>query len=156
MDPLYLEDMTPGRTFELPGEITVDAEAVHAFATQFDPQPFHLDDAAARSSPFGGLAASGWHTAALTMRLLVGGSPIAGGLIGVNVELSWPQPTRPGDRLNASCEVIEARASRSKPEQGIVKLRTTTRNHKGEPVQVMVSTMVVRVRGANPASTRSG
>lgn len=156
MDPLYLEDMTPGRTFDLPGEIAINADAIRAFAAQFDPQPFHLDDTAARSSPFGGLAASGWHTAALTMRLLVDGSPIAGGLIGVNVELSWPQPTRPGDRLRASCEVVESRASRSKPEQGIVKLRTTTRNQRDEPVQVMVSTMVVRVRGLSPADTRSG
>lgn len=149
MDPLYLEDMTPGRTFDLPGEITVDADALRAFAAQFDPQPFHLDDAAARDSPFRGLAASGWHTAGLTMRLLVEGSPIAGGLIGVNIELSWPRPTRPGDRLRASCEVMEARASRSKPEQGIVKLRTTTFNQKDEPVQVMISTNVVRVRENN-------
>lgn len=156
MDPLYLEDMTPGRTFELPGEVTIDADAIRAFAAQFDPQPFHLDDAAARNSLFGGLAASGWHTAALTMRLLADALPIAGGVIGVNIELSWPRPTRPGDRLRASCEVVEARASRSKPEQGIVKLRTTTCNQKGEPVQVMASTNVVRVRGVSSADTRSG
>lgn len=156
MDPLYLEDMTPGRTFELPGEVAVDADAIRAFAAQFDPQPFHLDDAAARDSPFRGLAASGWHTAGLTMRLLADATPIAGGIIGVNIELSWPRPTRPGDRLRATCEVLEARASRSKPEQGIVKLRITTFNQKDEPVQVMVSTNVVRVRNVSPADTRSG
>ena len=138
--------MAPGRAFDLPGELTVDADAIRAYAAQFDPQPFHLDEAAARDSVFGGLAASGWHTAGLTMRLLVDGLPIAGGLIGAGMEIAWPQPTRPGDRLRVGIEVLEARASRSKPTQGIAKIRVTTRNQAGEALQLMTSTMLVRVR----------
>ena len=146
MEPLYLEDMPPGLAFDLPGELTVDADAIRAYAAQFDPQPFHLDDEAARASVFGGLAASGWHTAGLTMRLLVDGLPIAGGLIGAGMEIAWPQPTRPGDRLRVAVEVLEARASRSKPSQGIAKMRVTTRNQAGQALQLMTSTMLVRVR----------
>ena len=122
------------------------AAEIKSFAAQFDPQPFHLDEDAASASVFGGLAASGWHTAGLTMRLLVDGLQIAGGLVGAAVEVAWPQPARPGDRLRVAVEVLEARASRSKPAQGVVKLRTTTRNQAGEALQVMTSTMLVRVR----------
>lgn len=146
MEPLYLEDMRPGLMLDLPGELAVDAEAIRAYAAQFDPQPFHLDEEAARASVFGGLAASGWHTAGLTMRLLVDGLQIAGGLVGVQMEIAWPQPTRPGDRLRVGVEVLDARASRSKPAQGIAKIRVTTRNQAGEALQVMLSTMMVRVR----------
>ena len=146
MEPLYLEDMTPGRTFELPGELPVDADGIRAYAAQFDPQPFHLDEAAARDSVFGGLAASGWHTAGLTMRLLVDGLRIAGGLVGMEMQVAWPRPTRPGDRLRVGVEVLEARVSRSKPAQGVAKLRVTTRNQAGEALQVLTSTMVVQVR----------
>ena len=148
-EPLYLEDMVPGRRFVSPGSVEVDAGEVRAFAQEYDPQPFHLDDEAARGTPFGGLAASGWHTAALTMRLLTAGTlPVAGGIIGMHMEVSWPRPTRPGSRLRLECDVLEARPSRSRPEQGVVKMRCTTLTEAGEPAQVLVATLVVPRRGA--------
>jgi acyl dehydratase len=147
MKTLFLEDLTPGRHFGS-REITVDEERIRTFAAEFDPQPFHLDAEAARGTMFGGLAASGWHTAALTMRLLVESELRPdGGLIGAGFdELRWLRPVRPGDRLHLDVEVLEARASRSKPDQGIVKIRTTTLNHEGEPVQVSVGNILVRRR----------
>jgi acyl dehydratase len=146
---LYLEDFAVGQK-HLSGKIRVDAEAIRAFATQFDPQPFHLDDEAARGSLFDGLAASGWHTAALTMRLLVdSGMKPAGGIIGTRAdELKWPRPVRPGDELHVEAEVLEARPSRSRPGEGYVKVRSTTMNQKGEPVQVLVMNLLVRTRSA--------
>lgn len=144
---LYLQDLTPGRRFELEGELTVTEADIIAYARQFDPQPFHTDPAAAKDSRFAGLAASGWHTAAMTMSLLVPQLPVAGGIIGGQAELQWPAPTRPGDTLRIACEVLEARPSRSKPEQGTVKLKTTTTNQRGEAVQVFVGTIIVPVRG---------
>ena len=132
---LHLEDITVGQTY-VTGSLTVTADNIKAFARQFDPQPFHLDEAAAEDSLFGGLAASGWHTAALTMRLLVDGLPFAGGLIGAGGEIGWPRPTRPGDVLTAHIEVLEVTPSRSKPDRGMVLTRTETRNQNGEPVQV--------------------
>jgi acyl dehydratase len=146
---LYLEDFAVGQK-HLSGKIRVDAEAIRAFATQFDPQPFHLDDEAARGSLFDGLAASGWHTAALTMRLLVdSGMKPAGGIIGTRAdELKWPRPVRPGDELHVEAEVLEVRPSRSRPGEGYVKVRSTTMNQKGEPVQVLVMNLLVRTRSA--------
>jgi len=140
----YLEDFEPGQQFGS-GSVTVDAEQIKAFAKQFDPQPFHLDDEAARASFFQGLAASGWHTAALTMRLLVEGElSIAGGIVGAGAdEFRWPRPVRPGDTLTVRSEVLEVRPSKSRPEQGLVKLRSTTLNQTGEPVQVFVANLVV-------------
>jgi len=140
----YLEDFEPGQQFGS-GSVTVDAEQIKAFAKQFDPQPFHLDDEAARASFFQGLAASGWHTAALTMRLLVEGElSIAGGIVGAGAdEFRWPRPVRPGDTLTVRSEVLEVRPSKSRPEQGLVKVRSTTLNQKGEPVQVFVANLVV-------------
>jgi acyl dehydratase len=142
--PLYFEDLAVGQTF-VTGNVTVEPEEVKAFAAEFDPQPFHLDEGAARESPFGGLVASGWHTAALTMRLLVGGElQIVGGLIGLGVEeLSWPRPVRPGDVLRVESEVLGLRPSQSKPDRGIVRVRNTTLNGEGKPVMVQVVTMVV-------------
>ena len=94
---------------------------IKAFARQFDPQPFHLDEHAAKETFFGGLAASGWHVAALTMKLLVeGGAPFAGGLIGAGSEIAWPKPTRPGDVLQVTSEVLEITPSRSRPDRGMV------------------------------------
>ena len=141
--PLYLEDFAVGQIFRS-GSLTVEAADIKAFAAQFDPQPFHLDEAAAQSSLFGGLVASGWHTTAMTMRLLVdGGAPIAGGIIGAGAEeLRWPRPVRPGDRLRVESEVLEIVLSRTRP-QGRMKLRTTTLNQNDEPVQVMVANLVV-------------
>jgi acyl dehydratase len=145
MHELHLEDLSPGQRYGSDRRLTVSAADVTAFAAQFDPQPFHLDDAAARGSVFGGLAASGWHTAALTMRLLVESDfRLAGGIVGAGMdELRWPRPVRPGDELRVETEVLEVRPSRSRPEQGMVKARTTTFNGRGEPVQVLVANLVV-------------
>lgn len=141
--PLYFEDLVVGRRMTT-GSVSIDADAIKAFAAQFDPQPFHLDEDAARTSFFGGLVASGWHTAALTMRLLVtSGLPIAGGVIGAGGEVQWPRPTYPGDTLTAVCEVIAAKPSNSRPDRGMVTVRTETQNQNGEVVQVMTARLVV-------------
>jgi acyl dehydratase len=139
---LYLDDFQVGQKFNSTSQ-SVDADQIKAFATQFDPQPFHLDEKAARESLFGGLAASGWHTAAITMRLLVtGGVPVAGGLVGAGCEISWPIPTRPGDILSVESEVIKVSASRSRPDRGIVTILSKTHNQSGEVVQVMTAKLV--------------
>ena len=112
---------------------------IKAFAAQFDPQPFHLDDEAAKGTLLGGLAASGWHTTAITMRLLVEtGLPLMGGIIGAGGEISWPQPTRPGDILHVVSEIEEVAPSRSRPDRGMVKVRSETRNQRDEVVQVLI------------------
>jgi len=149
MDGYYLDDLVPGQRFGS-GRVTVTAADITAFATAFDPQPFHLDEAAARGSIFRGLAASGWHTAALTMRLLVGSEfRPAGGIIGAGMdELRWPRPVRPGDTLRVEVEVLETRPSRSRPDQGLVKTRTTTFNQRDELVQVLVANLLVPRRPA--------
>jgi acyl dehydratase len=140
---LYFEDFTVGRRFKT-GTVVVSAEDIKAFAAQFDPQPFHLDEATAKESVFGELVASGWHTAALAMRLLVDGEMKAGGgLIGLGGELTWPRATKPGDALHVESEVIEVKPSRSRPDSGIVKIRNTALNQNGEPVQVFVVNMLV-------------
>jgi acyl dehydratase len=140
----YLDDFAVGQTFGS-GRVRIDKERIFAFAAEFDPQPFHLDEAAARDSIFGGLSASGWHTAAVTMRLLVDSElKPAGGFIGAGLdECRWPRPVRPGDELRIECEVIEVRPSKSRPEQGMIKLRTTTLNLDGEAVLVHVVNLVV-------------
>jgi len=140
----YLEDFAAGLTFKS-ASVRIDANEITRFAAEFDPQPFHLDQDAARDSIFGGLAASGWHTAAVTMKLLVASDfKPAGGIIGVGFdELRWPKPVRPGDELHVEGEVLETRPSRSKPHQGLIKVRTTTMNQNGEPVQISVGTLVV-------------
>jgi acyl dehydratase len=147
---LYLDDLTPGRTFRGEAVTAVDAAAIKTFAKAFDPQPFHLDETAAKATMFGGLAASGWHTAALTMQLLVNdGPPLAGGIVGAGMdELRWPKPVRPGDTLRIENDVLEVRPSRSRPDQGVVKMRTTTLNQNGEPVQVLVANLIVPRRPA--------
>jgi acyl dehydratase len=118
----------------------MDEDRIKSFAAEFDPQPFHLDEEAAQASVFRGLAASGWHTAAVTMRLLVtGGLPIATGAIGLGGEIAWPRPTRPGDTLRVESEVLEILPSRSKPNQGIVRIRSATLNQHGEEVQVFTA-----------------
>jgi acyl dehydratase len=147
--PLYLEDFAVGQKY-VTDSLGLDAEAIKAFARLFDPQPFHLDEEAARGSLFDGLAASGWHTAALTMRLLVdSGLKPAGGIIGTRAEeLRWPRPVRPGDEIHVEAEILELRPSRSRPGEGYVKCRTTTINQRGEPVQVLVMNLLVRSRDA--------
>ena len=144
----YLDDLEVGQRF-VSGAHELDAAQIKAFARQFDPQPFHLDEAAAENSMFGGLAASGWHTAAITMKLMVeGGAPLAGGLIGAGGELRWPRPTRPGDRLHVESEIIEIAPSRSRPERGMVTVRSETINQRGEVVQAMTAKLVVPRRPA--------
>jgi len=152
---LYLDDLRLGQRFTS-GAHALDRSQVIAFASQFDPQPFHLDDAAAQSTMFGGLVASGWHTAAITMRLQVtGGLPIAGGLVGRSGEIGWPKPTRPGDVLRVESEVIEITHSRSRPDRGMVKVRSETRNQEGEVVQILVATLVVPRRPGPSTLIRS-
>ncbi|ACK52116.1 MaoC domain protein dehydratase [Methylocella silvestris BL2] len=147
-DHLFLDDLKVGQRF-LSGSCEIEASEIKAFAAQFDPQPFHLDEEAAKASLFGGLAASGWHTAAITMKLLVqGGAPIAGGVIGAGGELRWPLPVRPGDRLEVESEILDIAPSRSKPDRGIVTIRSWTRNQRGEVVQDMTAKLVVPRRPA--------
>jgi acyl dehydratase len=144
ISPLFLEDLSLGQKFRT-GTVTVDSERVKAFAAEFDPQPFHLDEAAASASLFGGLVASGWHTAALTMRLMVESDmKIAGGLVGAGVEqIRWPRPVRPGDRLHVDVEVVEVRPSRSNPDRGIVRLKSQTLNQNEEVVMEQVASVIV-------------
>lgn len=144
----YLDDLKVGDKFTS-GEHALDEAQIKAFAAQFDPQPFHLDNAAAEKSLFGGLAASGWHTAAITMRLLVdGGLPIAGGIIGASGELSWPRPTRPTDVLHVVCEIVSLMPSRSKPDRGMATVRNQTLNQHGDVLQNFVVQVVVPRRTA--------
>jgi acyl dehydratase len=143
-DLLHYEDFPAGEVVTY-GAYEVTAEEIKAFAAEFDPQPFHLDEDSARRSIFGGLAASGWHTAALTMRLLVESDfkPV-GGIVGAGFdEFRWPVPVRPGDELHVESEVLEVRPSKSRPHQGLLKVRTTTKNQNGEAVQVSVGNLVV-------------
>ena len=144
MTERYLEDFAVGQTFRS-GQLPIDAERIKTFAAEFDPQPFHLDEAAARDTIFHGLAASGWHTAAVTMRLLVESDlKPAGGIVGAGFdECRWPRPVRPGDELRVESEVLEVRPSRSRPDQGLLKVRLTTLNQNGEPVQISIGNLMV-------------
>ena len=140
----YLEDYAVGQRFRS-GRVRIDKERIKKFAEEFDPQPFHLDEEAARDKIFRGLAASGWYTAAVTMRLLVESDlKPAGGIVGAGAdEFRWPRPVRPGDELRIESDVLEVRPSRSRPDQGLIKVRTTTLNQDDEPVQVVVANLVV-------------
>ena len=149
MQPLFLEDLNVGQKFASRPQM-VGAEAIKSYAREFDPQPFHLDEEAARKSLFGGLAASGWHTASLSMRLIVESVPLAGGVIGSGGELSWPRPTKPGDTLRVVTEVLEITPSRSRPDRGMITMRSTTLNQNDEAVQVFTPKVVVQRRQADP------
>jgi acyl dehydratase len=145
---LYLEDLRPGQRFTT-GTHPLTEDEIRIFARDYDPQPFHTDPEAARHSFFGGLAASGWHTAAISMRLQVeSGPPLAGGMIGATVELNWPRPTRPGDILHVESEVLDVTPSRSKPDRGFITLKSQTLNHKDEVVQTQISKLLVWRRKA--------
>jgi acyl dehydratase len=147
-ETLYLEDLHPGQTFTSHAEEITEA-AIKEFAVQFDPQPFHLDDEAAKATLFGGLAASGWHTAAFTMRLNVTGGPkLAGGIIGGGGEINWPTPTRPGDVLHVEYEVMDVTPSRTRPERGTILLKTETKNQHGTVVQTTTVRLIVPRRPA--------
>ena len=145
---LYLDDLCFGQAFASDPYVMEEAR-MKSFAGEFDPQPFHLDDTAATESVFRGLAASGWHTAAATMRMLVEGElHIAGGSIGLGGEINWPRPTRAGDTLTVTSEILEIVPSRSKPNQGIVKVRNTTFNQNGEPVKIVTANLLMFRRPA--------
>ena len=154
MTERYLEDFEPGQTFGS-GRMRIDEDRIKSFAAEFDPQPFHLDERAATESIFRGLAASGWHTAAITMRLLVDGDlKPAGGIVGAGFdELRWPRPVRAGDELRVESEVLEIRTSKSRPDQGVIKIRATTLNQNNEPVQVSLGNLIVRCRPASSGET---
>jgi len=146
MKELYLDDLHVGQRFNS-GSYVMEAARIREFAAEFDPQPFHLDEAAAEASVFKGLAASGWHTAAAAMRLLVtGGLPFASGIVGLGGEIAWPKPTRPGDTLHVESEIVEITPSRSKPHQGIVTVRGTMFNQNQEAVYVLTAKLLVSRR----------
>ena len=146
---IFYDDLELGRVFPS-DSIEVTAEEIVAFAQRYDPQPFHVDAVAAEKSVFGGLVASGWLTAAITMRLMVTGAfSFQRGVIGMGIEsLRWPAPVRPGDRLTAAVEIVAMRPSESKPRFGVVQVRTTTRNQRGEAVQIVVSNVLVPRRAS--------
>lgn len=148
MATLYLEDFVPGQRFAGTTRIRIDEPRIKTFAAEFDPQLFHLDDRAASVSVFRSLAASGWHTAAVTMRLLVdSGLQPAGGIVGAGFdELRWPVPVRPGNELRVESEILEVRPSRSRPGQGVIKVRTNTLNQRDEIVQTSVGNLMVMTR----------
>ena len=140
---LYLDDLQVGQRFKSASH-ALNEEQIKAYAREFDPQPFHLDEEAAKHTLFAGLAASGWHTVAITMRLMVeGGLPLAGGIIGSGGEISWPKPTRPGDVLSVISEIVEVTPSRSRPDRGMVKVRSETVNQRGEIVQILLARLIV-------------
>lgn len=155
MSILYLEDFAPGQHFVGRTRIRIEEDRIKTFASEFDPQPFHLDEAAAKASIFGGLAASGWHTAAVTMRLVVDSEfRPAGGIIAAGFdELRLPRPVRPGDELRVETEVLDVRPSKSRPEQGLVKVRTSSLNQDGFAVLIFVVNLVVPRRATSPLAT---
>ena len=151
-DLLYLEDLSVGQIF-CSREYPVTTGEIIAFAGRYDPQPFHINPKAAEETFFHGLAASGWHTGAMTMRLMVETMHIAGGLIGAGVkDLRWPKPVRPGDTLTLQSEILAIRPSGSRPGWGVVQVRHTTLNQNNEPVQTGDVTMLVPSRNAKPLS----
>jgi acyl dehydratase len=152
---LFLEDLHVGQRFSSASH-TVDEAQIKTFAAQFDPQPFHMDAEAARATLFAGLAASGWHTAAITMKLLVeSGLPLKGGIIGAGGEISWPKPTRPGDTLTVLSEIEEITPSRSRPDRGTIRVRNETRNQHGEIVQLLVGKLIVPRRATATAQAHA-
>jgi len=152
----YVEDFAVGQKFGSARRQRIDKERAFAFAAEFDPQPFHLDEAAARHSIFGELTASGWHTAAATMRLLVESEVRpAGGFVGAGLdECRWPRPVRHGDELRVECEVLDVRPLKSRPTHGLIKLRTTTLNQNDEAVLTYVVNMVVQRRRQTPTDDK--
>jgi acyl dehydratase len=138
----FLEDFAVGEVLKS-GTLAVTADAIREFAGKYDPQAFHLDAEAAKDTFFGGLAASGWHTAAMTMRLMVETLPVAGGVIGAGGTLAWPKALRAGTSVRVEIEVLDLRPSRSKPTRGMMKMRATTFDGDGDVVQTLVADLVV-------------
>lgn len=152
---LYFDDLEVGQKFKT-DTLTMSAGDIRRFAAEFDPQPFHLDEMAARSSLFGGLAASGWHTAALTMRLLLTSGPrLVGGIVGAGAEIAWRAPTRPGYVIHVESEIVELGPARSWPDRGIVVMRSKTINQRGEVLQTLNAKLVAMRRSARSAATTS-
>lgn len=145
VERLYLEDLHVGRRWTSAPH-RLDAEQIKRFAAEYDPQPFHLSDEGAANSMFGTLAASGWHTMALTMRMLVDSVPLAGGLIGASTEVAWPRPTRPGMTLQVFSEIVEMKPSRSKPDMSMVTMRSETRDQHGTLLLIFTARMPVYKR----------
>jgi acyl dehydratase len=139
---LYLEDLEVGQRFTSAPH-RLEAEEIKEFAARYDPQRFHLSEEGAAGTLFGSLAASGWHTAALTMRMLVESVPLADGLIGAELQLVWPKPARPGMELRVVSEIVDIVPSRSKPSMAIVTMRSETRDQDGEAVQRVTVKMPV-------------
>lgn len=144
---LTLEDLELGQVFRSQSH-TIDASQIKSFASQFDPQPFHLDEELAKTTFFGELVASGWHVAAITMRLLISSIPIKGGLVGAGGDIRWLRPTKPGDILQVETEVVEIKPSQSRADRGTATLRSTTKKQDGKSVLVMTSRLVVPTRSA--------
>jgi acyl dehydratase len=143
VDKTFLEDLAPGQVFTSDARAVVDAASIKRFAGEYDRQPFHLDEAAARPTFFRELVASGWHTTAMTMQLIIETLPLSHGIIGSGVdELRWPRPVRPGDTLRLHCEIIDVQPSKLRPSRGTVRVRMTTLNQNDEPVQTMVANLM--------------
>jgi len=151
-DALYLDDVFVGQTFET-SRHHLDEAQIKAFAREFDPQPLHIDDEAARNSMLGGLSASGWHTAAITMKLMVGTPVFRSGMIGLGAEIAWPRPVRPDDELRVIMKVTEVAPSRSRPDRGIVTMTCETLNQRGEVVQTLKPKAVMFRRGTGRRPT---
>jgi acyl dehydratase len=148
----YLEDIEVGQTF-VSDTHAVDEQQITAFAKQFDPQPFHTDAQLAKQTLFGGLIASGWHSAAMTMRLLVEAFPIANGVIGLGGEAAWPNATRAGDVIHVEGKVTDIKPSRSHPDRGVVTIQAETKNQKNEVVQTLTAKLLVFSRTAEKPAT---
>ena len=149
MNERYFEDLKPGARFQS-DSLQVSEQQVVEFAHKFDPQMFHLDRASAERSIFKGLIASGWHTAAMSLRLFVQTMNFAQGAIGLGVdELRWPHAVRPGDKLRVVTEIVETRLSRSRPKHGIIRFRNVTTNQRDEIVQSMYANALVPRRGSD-------
>jgi acyl dehydratase len=150
MTERYFEDFAVGQLFKPSVRVRIEKEDIIAFAQKYDPQPFHLDEEAARHSMFGRLVASGWHTAAVTMSLIARADyRAAGGTVGLGFDsLRWPMPVLPGDELHIVSEILEVRPSRSRPDRGLVKIRTRTLNQNGEMVQEVIGNAMVPRRPA--------
>ena len=143
MKRAYLEDLAPGQVFTSDARAVVDVASIKRFSGEFDRQPFHLDEAAAKPTFFQELVASGWHTTAVTMQLIVETLPLSHGIIGSGVdELRWPRPVRPGDTLHLHCEILAVTPSKLHPSRGTVRVRMTTFNQKDQPVQTMVANLI--------------
>jgi acyl dehydratase len=143
LDKVYLDDLAPGQVFTSQARVVVETDAIKRFAGEFDPQPWHLNETVARSTFFKELVASGWHTTALTMQLIIQTLPLSEGIIGSGVdELRWPRPVRPGDTLRLHCEIIDVQESKVRPSQGTVRVRMTTLNQDDQPVQTMIAQLL--------------